>query len=83
MTTRNVNVTDAPTGIAVPGPGPGRPRVYDRPMSVRLTPDTRAAVDQLARENRWTPADTVRYLVEQALAAQRITTPVPPAGGGG
>ncbi len=76
MTTQNV--ADAPTGMAAPGPGPGRPRVYDKMMSVRLTPETRAAVDQLARHNRWTPADTVRYLVEQALAAL-----APPAGGEG
>lgn len=48
----------------------GRPRLYTAPTTVRLKPETRAAVDRLAARNRWTPADTIRYLVEEALAAR-------------
>lgn len=55
----------------------GRPRLYTSPTTVRLKPETRAEVDRLAEEKRWTPADTMRYLIEEALAARDQATKEP------
>ncbi len=50
----------------------GRPRSYDAPTTIRLTPVVREAVNQRAKVERRTPADMLRLLIERGLHASGV-----------